>query len=52
MGIKKQEFHEGAALHLLTRSGEITSLKYGPPFFLVNNNLLIHLKYSTRGRSP
>lgn len=52
MAIKKQEFYEGAALHLLARSGEITAIRYEEPFFVVNNTLLVHLKYSTRGRSP
>jgi hypothetical protein len=52
MAIKKQEFYEGAALHLLARSGGITSIQYEPPLFVVNNRLLVLLKYSTRGRSP
>ena len=52
MGIQKQEFYEGAALHLLARSGRITALRYDPPFFMLNNHLLVLLKYSTRGRSP
>ncbi len=52
MAIKKQEFYEGAALHLLARSGGITSIRYAAPFFLLNNQLLVYLKYSTRGRSP
>src|SRR5690349_15681151 len=52
MAIKKQEFYEGAALHLLARSGEITGLRYEAPFFVLNNRILAHLKYSTRGRSP
>jgi hypothetical protein len=52
MGIKKQEFYEGAALHLLTRSGRIKSITYSPPFFYVNQDLRLLLKYSTRGRSP
>lgn len=52
MPIKKQEFYEGAALHLLARTGQLKSLDYEPPFFLVNNQLQILLKYSTRGRSP
>jgi hypothetical protein len=52
MAIKKQEFYEGAALHLLARSGRITSIRYEPPLFVVNNQLLVLLKYSTRGRSP
>jgi hypothetical protein len=52
MGIKKQEFYEGAALHLLARSGRVTSIRYEAPFFLLNSHLSILLKYSTRGRSP
>jgi hypothetical protein len=52
MAIKKQEFYEGAALHLLARTGGITSIRYEAPLFVVNNRLLIHLKYSTKGRSP
>ena len=52
MAIKKQEFYEGAALHLLARTGAITAIKYEPPLFVVNNRLLLLLKYSTRGRSP
>jgi hypothetical protein len=52
MAIKKQEFYEGAALHVLARTGDIKSLRYNPPFFLLNNQLQVLLKYSTRGRSP
>jgi hypothetical protein len=52
MAIKKQEFYEGAALHLLVRSGMITAIRYEPPLFILNNQLLVLLKYSTRGRSP
>ena len=52
MAIKKQEFYEGAALHLLARTGGITSIRYEAPFFRLNNQLLVYLKYSTRGRSP
>jgi hypothetical protein len=52
MAIRKQEFYEGAALHRLARSGEITSLRYEPPLFILNNRFLVLLKYSTRSRSP
>lgn len=52
MAIKKQEFYEGAALHLLARSGKITSIRYESPLFMINNQLLVLLKYSTKGRSP
>ncbi len=52
MAIKKQEFYEGAALHLLARTGAIKSLQYDAPFFFINGQLLALLKYSTKGRSP
>ncbi len=52
VGIKKQEFYEGAALHLLVRSGKVQSIRYEPPLFVVNGRLMILLKYSTKGRSP
>jgi len=52
MPITKQEFHEGAALHKLARNGKIRSLSYSPPFFTVNGNVLVCLKYSTRNRTP
>ena len=52
MGIKKQEFYEGAAIHLLARSGNISSLRYDPPFFTLNNDIVVLLKYCTKGRSP
>lgn len=52
MAIKKQEFYEGAALHQLARGGCITSLHYAPPFFYLNDKIVVHLKYSTKGRSP
>ena len=52
MAIKKQEFYEGAALHLLARSGKITSICYKPPFFILNDRVIALLKYSTRVRSP
>src|ERR1700719_3100931 len=52
MGIKKQEFYEGAALHLLAKSGTIASIRYEAPLFFLNSHLMVLLKYSTRGRSP
>jgi hypothetical protein len=52
MAIKKQEFYEGAALHLIARTGQITSVRYEAPFFLLNDRLWVLLKYCTRGRSP
>lgn len=50
--LKKQEFYEGAALHVLVRSGRVKSIRYEPPLFILNDRLLVLLKYSTRGRSP
>lgn len=52
MAIKKQEFYEGAALHLLARTGAIRCIRYEAPFFVVNDTVVLHLKYSTKGRSP
>lgn len=52
MAIKKQEFYEGAALHLLARSGRITALQYAPPLFTLNDSIKVLIKYSTKGRSP
>jgi hypothetical protein len=52
MTIKKQEFYEGAALYLLARTGVITGIRYDAPFFVLNDQLLVLLKYSTRSRSP
>jgi hypothetical protein len=36
MAIQKQEFYEGAALHLVARSGHVRSVRYDPPFFFLN----------------
>src|SRR5688500_7514746 len=51
MAIKKQEYYEGAALHQLARRGQITAIRYTPPFFLINKDLAVLLKHSTKGRS-
>ncbi|MDA9405169.1 hypothetical protein [Bradyrhizobium sp. CCBAU 45389] len=52
MAIKKQEFYEGAALHLIIRSGRVKSIRYDPPFFFLNERMIVLLKYSTKVRSP
>ncbi|MGH6714687.1 MAG: hypothetical protein ACREDC_00715 [Bradyrhizobium sp.] len=52
MGLKKQEFYEGAALHLIAKAGNLNSVRYEQPFFLLNGKLAVLLKYSTGGRSP
>jgi hypothetical protein len=40
MAIKKQEFYEGAALHLIARTGLVAGVQYVAPFFVFNNRLL------------
>ncbi|MGE0142261.1 MAG: hypothetical protein AB7I19_17815 [Planctomycetota bacterium] len=53
MGIQKQEFYEGAALHQLIRGSSGTnSIAHSPPYFIFNGSLQVHLKYSTAKRSP
>lgn len=52
MGIQKQEFYEGAALHQLIRNGRGIALKHIAPVFIVDERIQAHLKYSTANRSP
>jgi hypothetical protein len=52
MPIRKQEYYEGAALHVLARKGVITSIRYDAPLFWINERLFVLLKYSTKVRSP
>lgn len=52
MGIQKQEFYEGAALHQLIRGSNGIDIVHVPPFFIVDGSLQVHLKYSTGKRSP
>jgi hypothetical protein len=52
MAIKKKEFYEGAALLILASCGEDVCVRYESPFYVLNNNSYIYLKYSTKGRSP
>lgn len=53
MGIQKQEFYEGAALHQLIRGSSGAKLiVHSPPFFVFNGTLQVHLKYSTAKRGP
>ena len=52
MSIKKQEFYEGAALHLLARNVDNLQLRYESPYFILNGEILVYFKYSTKGRSP
>ena len=52
MSIKKQDFYEGAALHLLARTNQVKSILYDPPFYLINSDVSVLLKYCTRIRSP
>jgi hypothetical protein len=52
MAIKKQDFYEGAALHLLARTNQVKSIQYDAPFYLINSEVSVLLKYCTRIRSP
>lgn len=52
MGIQKQEFYEGAALHQLVRGSFGVRISYAAPFFVIDDRFQIHLKYSTAVRSP
>lgn len=52
MALKKQEFYEGAALHVIAKSGRVKSIRYEAPFFVLNGKFAVMLKYSTRNRSP
>jgi len=49
---KKQDFYEGAALHLLARSNQVKSIRYDAPLFFINDRLSVLLKYCTKIRSP
>jgi hypothetical protein len=52
MGIQKQEFYEGAALHQLIRGSKGIEIAHVPPLFIIDGWLQVHLKYSTSKRSP
>lgn len=52
MGIQKQEFYEGAALHQLIRVAGDAHVAYVAPFFVIDDIVQVHLKYSTAVRSP
>jgi hypothetical protein len=52
MAIRKQDFYEGAALCRLVRRALRVTLWYDAPFFVVDDQLTLYLKYSTRVRSP
>lgn len=52
MAIKKQEFYEGAALYTLLKTARAAHVKYEAPFFIIDDRVVLYLKYSTRVRSP
>ncbi len=52
MGIRKQEFYEGAAIYTLLRASRELKVSYRAPFFLLSGARSIYLKYSTGKRSP
>jgi hypothetical protein len=52
VAIQKLEFYEGAAIHRLIRASDGLSIRYDSPFFVVNEEMKVLLKYSTAVRSP
>ena len=52
VSISKQDFYEGAALSILARTNSMPGVVNCPPFYVVNGDLAILLKYCTKGRSP
>jgi hypothetical protein len=52
MSIKKQEFYEGAALYQIACGCAAAHIRHEPPFFRLNDLVLVLMKYSTRKRSP
>lgn len=52
MGIQKQEFYEGAALHRIIRGVGDVRIRYTAPFFVLDEQLQVHIKYSTLTRGP
>src|SRR5690349_16323853 len=52
MPINKQAFYEGAALYMLARQARTIRLEYRNPFFIINAEVAVYLKYSARVRSP
>lgn len=52
MPFQKQEYYEGAALHVIVRAGAVDSIRYIDPFFVLNRQVSVLLKYTTRVRSP
>ena len=52
MAIKKREYYEGAALYRVICANQVDSIRYEPPFFVMNDLLSVLLKYSTKNRSP
>lgn len=52
MTIQKHEFYEGAALYQLIRGAGVSGVRYAAPFFVLNDEVQVYLKYSTGKRSP
>jgi hypothetical protein len=52
MSIKKQDFYEGAALYQLLRTNAVERVAYAHPFFVLNDQTAVLLKYTTRNDSP
>lgn len=52
MTIKKQEFYEGAALYQLLKTNAVERVSFANPFFILNDEIAVLLKYSTSKDSP
>lgn len=52
MPFQKQEYYEGAALHVIVRTRTIESIHYIDPFFVLNKRVSVLLKYTRKVRSP
>jgi hypothetical protein len=52
MVIRKHHFYEGAALSMLIRAAGTMLVEFQEPFFVVDERLVLYLKYSTKVRSP
>jgi hypothetical protein len=53
VAIPKQAFYEGAALHLMVQDdGSAVHIRNEAPFFVLNERMVVYLKYCTKVRSP
>ncbi|MCA0433329.1 MAG: hypothetical protein LCH46_08695 [Proteobacteria bacterium] len=52
MAIRRQDFYEGAAIFQLLKTNLVERVTHAPPFFIINDQVAILLKYSTSKDSP